>query len=200
MKYICKDCPKPCEIIVEDGSDTPMCCPYKLQWHAVNWHEVDETLQDKQLPKDTFDEAIKKYVEQYHNGPEKNALPDWCKVGEWVFDKDEQKYGKIEKFSAPGYVQVKYSDGNCVDNIQDEITPARLRPYTAEEMKALLGKVVGNEHGNMFLVTAFVADECEVCLDGVVYNADDLLECYTINGKPCGVLEHFDSEREEWIE
>jgi hypothetical protein len=46
----------------------------------------------------------------------------------------------------------------------------------------------------MFLVTAFVTgDGGEVCVDGVVYNADDLLECYTIDGHQCGVFEHLEN-------
>lgn len=127
-------------------------------------------------------------------------LPDWCKVGEWCYcGIGRNNYTKIKKVLAESILAGEY-DTYTADFVNSgKVLPARLRPYNAEEMRGLIGKVVGNEHGNIFLVTAFVADDGgEVCVDGVVYNADDLLECYTINDKPCGVLEHL--ENEEWVE
>jgi hypothetical protein len=125
-------------------------------------------------------------------------LPEWCKQGEWIYTSSEQ-YLKIEGISID-LQKIELSNGAIwsKQDIIDEAVPARLRLYNAEEMQGLIGKVVGNEHGNMFLITAFVAyDGGEVCADGVVYNADDLLETYTINGSPCGVLEHL--ENGEWV-
>lgn len=130
-------------------------------------------------------------------------LPNWCAVGGVVYSKDEKDYAKVQSLCTIGVnllflKENKHYQRNCA-YIKHECVQARLRPYNADEMRGLIGKVVGNEHGNMFLVTAFVTDdEGEVCVDGIVYNADDLLECYTINGKPCGVLEHL--EDGEWVE
>lgn len=132
-----------------------------------------------------------------------NQLPDWCKVGEWVYSKDEKDYARVQSLCTIG-VNLVFSNGSKHEQrsfayIQNECVKARLRTYNAEEMRGLLGKVVGNEHGNIFLVTAFVAvDGGEVCVDGIVYNADNLLECYTIDGKPAGVFEHL--ENGEWVE
>lgn len=129
-------------------------------------------------------------------------LPDWCKVD------------AIGWHKRCGYFKVTYIDDVSkrvdIQQVEDnskgylsfhtvcnETVQAHLRPYSAKEMQGLIGKVVSNERGDMFLVTAFVAaDGGGVCVDGVVYDANDLFECYTINGRPCGVLEHLDEEGE----
>ena len=105
-------------------------------------------------------------------------------------------YFKVDKVDGIFISGTDFSGSDYCVAIED-VRQAHPRPYNAEEMQGLIGKVVSNEHGNMFLVTAFVAvDGGEVCVDGIVYNADDLFECYNINGKPCGVLEHLDEKGE----
>lgn len=75
---------------------------------------------------------------------------------------------------------------------------ARLRPYNAEEMKALIGKVVENINFAHF-ITTFDKELQEVVSGSDGYSAKDLVEFgYTIDGQPCGVLEHI--EDGEWVE
>lgn len=142
-------------------------------------------------------EKVKALLLSLHDTTQVKELPDCYKVGEWVayYTDKGHKYFKIAKIELN---RLYSEDGKF--SLMCNVGQAHLRPYNADEMKALVGKVVSNEHGNMFLVTAFVADDGgEVCVNGVVYNAGDLLECYTIDGNPCGVLEHL-NENGEWEE
>ena len=256
VKYICKDCPDPCEITVADGSDVPSCCPFRLTWKAVNWHEASENLQDKPLPKltaEVFDRpdcpewakyaAVDEcgYVRLFSNSPwlgkscwnwskgevrqligvkfdasnwqksrikrpeEKYTLPEWCKVGEWMcYPNDEVSvvYLKISDI-ADGCVFAKEKNDLIAfsfDTFSKNAKPARLRPFNADEMKALMGKVI--EKGpSMHIVTGFenvFDNECMVHVNGCLYGANDLLRQFTINNKPAGVLEHL--ENGEWVE
>lgn len=195
MKYICKHCPKPCEIIVEDGSDTPMCCPYRLQWYAVNWHEVDETLQPtcNQLATDLQDKQ----------------LPDWCKRNGYVYD-SRNGYGKIKSVRddrSACYIEFDGGAGDFVPEAFAELKQARCRPYNADEMKLLVGKVLTYiKNDNLNMVTDYIneVDEddpsyhyCTVYVNGDHYVASELLDEFTINGSPCGVLEHL--ENGAWV-
>lgn len=136
--------------------------------------------------------------EQYHNGPEETTLPDWCKVGEWVY-LSNAKYYKIKKVDSYGII---LAGGIVIGkyDIHAEAVSARLRPYNAEEMKALVGKVI--EKGpSMHIVTGFenvFGNECMVNVNGCLYGANDLLRQFTIDNKPAGVLEHL--ENGEWVE
>ena len=141
--------------------------------------------------------------EQYGNAPEETKLPDWCKVGEWVYCTQTNNYGKIlsvdkekvnicippdETFYAKTNMMLKYG------------RTARLRPYNAEEMKALMGKVI-EEGPSMDIVTGFenvFDNECMVHVNGCLYGANDLLRRFTIDGQPCGKLVH--KEGDDWVE
>ena len=126
-------------------------------------------------------------------------LPDWCKVGEWCYCKDDDgndKYFKITETKG------EYLYGNDWDIAVSFTKPARLRPYNADELRGLVGKVVTNEEGNDYLCTVFnrATDNSVAVVDIDTWVcAEYMLEHgYTINGKPCGVLEHF--EKGEWVE
>ena len=133
-------------------------------------------------------------------------LPEWCKVGEWVYCTQTGNYGKIlsvdaeqvniqlssnETFSAKTNMMLKYGKA------------ARLRPYNADEMRGLVGKVVTTSSGrHCTLVTAckqeYSVIEPQVMLNKWLYATDLLNGGNTIDGKPCGKLEHF--ENGEWVE
>lgn len=121
-------------------------------------------------------------------------LPDWCKVGEWVY---------IHKIRA--YVRVAKTEGYLLFNNAghhvpyDDCKQARLRPYNAEEMRALMGKVI-KKGPSMHIVTGFenvFCNECMVHVNGCLYSANDLLRQFHIGNAPCGVLEHL--ENGEWV-
>ena len=81
---------------------------------------------------------------------------------------------------------------------------ARLRPYNADEMRGLVGKVVTTSSGrHCTLVTAYKQEysaiEPQVMLNKWLYATDLLNGGNTIDGKPCGVLEHL-NENGEWVE
>ena len=186
-------------------------CPEWAQWAAVDMNGIGTYFESKpSIPSwcPWWDRTIKHYSignfekwdssDWQHSLIERPArLPGWCKVGEWCFCLDDDgncKYFNITKIK-DNFI---YGEDWVID--YHFVKQARFRPYNAEEMQGIVGKVVGNERGGMFLVTTFIADDGgKVCVDSIAYKADALLYCYTINGKPCGVLEHL-SENGEWVE
>lgn len=146
------------------------------------------------------------YLSQVIKRPaKKSELPDWCKQGEWIYTSSEQ-YLKIEGISID-LQKIELSNGAIWNkqDIIDEAVPARLRPYNADEMKALLGKVVTEKEFDYYayLVTAYTAkldgkNLVAVGIDDAWVQSDDVLKLYTIDGKPCGILEHL--EYGEWVE
>ena len=125
------------------------------------------------------------------------TLPDWCKVGEWVYSIPAQKYDKIIAIQYLRIVtrEMKYTD----DYINDgNVVQARLRPYNKAEMKALVGKVL-DRNGDRGLVIAYDDDTNRVyLLLGAWFSADFIMKNHTIDGKPGGVLEHL--ENGVWVE
>lgn len=136
-----------------------------------------------------------------------DKLPDWCKVGEFVYDPNSKVYFKIKSINNESIVLQDPYNEDVVSNLYIEFfiaqnpTQAHLRPYNTKEMKALVGRTVAPDYGAVFLVTKFVdTDEGgEVCIDGIYYNNDRLLNGFTIDGNPCGKLEHL-NEKGEWVE
>jgi predicted kinase len=131
--------------------------------------------------------------------PEETTLPDWCEVGEWIYTSSEQ-YLKINGISID-LQKIKFSNGAVWSNqdIIDEAVQARLRPYTADEMQGLVGKVL---HGNDFDFSALIlyAEPNASTIETLHYSytAEELKQNYTIDGHPAGVLEHL--ENGEWVQ
>lgn len=135
-------------------------------------------------------------------------LPDWCKVDAMGWHK------------RCGYFKITYIDDVSkrvdIQQVEDrsegylsfhtvcnETVQARLRPYNADEMKALVGKVVTTSSGrHCTLVTAckqeYSSIQPQVMLNKWLYATDLLNGGNTIDGKPCGKLEHL--ENGEWVE
>lgn len=138
---------------------------------------------------------------------EKSSLPDWCKVGEWVYYPEEMGHGVYLKISEikTGFVHAKEKDDYdpwrmSYKHICEHAKPARLRPYNAEEMKPLVGRVLnGSSQSNpfSFLVVYAEGDGSFVESHRFRYTAKELKGYFTIKGKPCGVLEHL--EEGEWV-
>lgn len=131
-----------------------------------------------------------------------NGLPDWCKVGEWVYYEPRSAYCKIEQM-CDGFM-LRFINGNSTAIPRCDvktIKQARLRPYSADEMKALVGRVVTNAEGNDYLCTAFkrATDNSVAVVDIDTWvGATYILEHgYTVDSKQCGVLEHL--ENGEWV-
>ena len=131
------------------------------------------------------------------------SLPDWCKVGELVYYIPFAKYCKIEQMDSGFMLRFANGDSTAIP-IQDvcNLAQAKPRPYNEYELRGLVGKVVTNEEGNDYLCTAFnrATDNSVAVVDIDTWVcAEYMLEHgYTIDGKQCGVLEHF--EKGEWVE
>lgn len=138
------------------------------------------------------------------------SLPEWCKEGEWVYYFDEvegHSYQKIDKIDGKYiYFYKKFDSSKPSDPfVSDRVVysvfientkQARLRPYNAEEMRGLVGKVVENGVRAM-LVLSYRKDLNKILTDDRSLYAEQILTDCTIDGKPCGVLEHL--ENGEWV-
>lgn len=139
-------------------------------------------------------------------------LPEWCKVDAICWHK------------RCGYFKITYIDDVSkrvdIQQVEDtsrgyfsfnticnEVKQARLRPYNAEEMRGLVGKVIEVEPGHFSLclrvkgLWADFLDDCDNEDDRariISYDCDMLKHRNTIDGQPCGVLEHL-NEKGEWV-
>lgn len=170
-------CFKPCYAECE-GED---CAPDKCLFSAFRiptWERVPDEPEQNQKQK------------------QETTLPDWCKVGAWVYSIPAQKYDKIiavQYFRIVTREEMKYTG----DYINDgNVVQARLRPYNAEEMKALVGKVLEHD-GNASLVIVYLGNGL-LRVGTKWVSAERLIEeGYTIDGKPCGKFEHI-NDSGEW--
>ena len=152
-----------------------------------------------------------KLVQNEPEQKQENTLPDWCRVGEWVYDPSGNLYAKVGKMDASllgadSHIVMHYvAEGGSATlpyaMVRHRLNPARLRPYNAEEMRGLVGKVIETEN-TADLIIAY--DRVMGKVRKAVFNcwccADELLKAnFTIDGKPCGVLEHLD-DNGEWVE
>ena len=125
-------------------------------------------------------------------------LPDWVEVGGYVYD-PRNGYGKIVSGSVKScYIEFDGGAGDFVPEAFAELKQARLRPYNAEELRGLVGKVL--QYGrHTSLVTMYNGNVDDVFVgDGDWFSASVLLKECTLDGNPAGVLEHL--EDGEWKE
>ena len=126
-------------------------------------------------------------------------LPDWCKVGEWIYSAGgEHKYAKITSVRGD-WIFTDVNGGYSANFINEgNVSQARLRPYYSEEMRELVGKLIYTAEGKVFLVMSYQPDT--VFFGEVLHTAEGLIQPgYTFpDGSPCGVLEHL--EDGAWVE
>lgn len=130
-------------------------------------------------------------------------LPEWCKVGEWVYYNDSligDTYAKVKEITDKAVIVAgRMGDVVLARNDIQSADPARLRQYNSDEMRSLVGKVLKDNDDNLFLATSYLPHRGGLLIGGYYYNAGELLDGgLTIDGKPCGVLEH--QEDGEWVE
>lgn len=160
----------PCILDVgEDTNRLPKMCPYGV--NGTIWHEVKEAVTDC------------------------NQLPVWCKVGAIIYNTDNLTYFEVAK------IDNSVIHGRCIESgiYEYEIkhfAQARKRPYNAEEMRGLLGKVIVDGESEFF-VSAYYG-EVKYLAAGLFceFDAQSLMRC-SCDGKPCYVLEHL--ENGEWV-
>lgn len=124
--------------------------------------------------------------------PAKTHLPDWCKVGEWVYQRLNKKYIQIGNLDMAHLAMLE------ADIKNGATVQACKRPFNDKEMKALVGKVIEDED-EVNLVSCFHKDTGKIETDYESYDAESLKNStFTIDGKPCYKLEHL--ENGEWVE
>lgn len=173
-KFECKMCTKPCILKVEDNAFSPSWCPYGKR--RANWQAVKE---DKEI----------------------KGLPEWVKECAIGYDNEQERYFEVTNVSENG-VDIEFPIGICATLSYSDMqncSEARKRPFNAEEMRGLIGKVIRADFV-YYLVHTYLEYKGGKVLIGNEnhYNADGLMG-FTVDGKPCYVLEH-KNEKGEWVE
>jgi hypothetical protein len=181
-KFECTSCThRKCTCELEDTlCSPPQNCINKYVSFIPNWHEVKEETTTKS-----------------------SQLPDWCKVGEWVYNVEKKQYQTIslingtvtcKNIDSEGCTQYGYGAfmGDCVE--------ARKRPFNAEEMQGLVGKVIETKN-QIAIVIGYIKNSNRILLGNDNFlSAEQLINLEaTSNCKPCYVLEH-KNEKGEWVE
>lgn len=125
------------------------------------------------------------------------ALPEWCKVGAWVWVKSAKSYEKIAEIY-DSKIAIKHFFLN-VEAIGKTVFQARVRPWTFEE--APFWVKAKDKNGKFELLRLHVEDSGNFFFRYHGYTderADFFAENFTqLDGSPCGVLEHL--EGGEWV-
>lgn len=196
IKYKCEYCGGHCELIVRHNEDKlPYGCPF------------DPSRIKKEVKKETTTKTsrLPKLTAKVFKRPAK-ALPDWCKVGRCGYDNEQERYFEVTNIDKK-WVDIEYLDdgigATCDYSDIQKCSEARKRPYNAEEMKALVGKIITSTDGDVSIITDYSPHSAEYNVASIYFiggwsTADELLKYnYTIDGKPCYVLEHLESG--EWV-
>lgn len=181
-KYICEclDGARKCTHETPGFSAPTLCC---VRAHATcHWRRVED-----QKPK----------------------LPEWCKVGAWVWFSGAKDIGY-----EPGYLKITDVGYNGMENVIDAegdgiismplsvVKQARLRPWNDDEMKSKVGKVFEMENGDLTFCLGYRMDRGALYFAGkgpFAYSAKILVESdWELDGLPCGVLEHKNGNG-EWV-
>ena len=140
---------------------------------------------------------------------QKPKLPEWCKVGAWVWFSGAKDIGY-----EPGYLKITDVGYNGMENVIDAegdgiismplsvVKQARLRPWTYEEAPETL-KVI-DKHEPKRIVCLFLASKNKnsvqyTTLPAWYIDTKTLMDKYMqLDGSPCGVLEH-KNDQGEWV-
>lgn len=184
-KFECKYCKKNCILTVKEHDMQLRLCPYSSFPLYANWHEVKEDSAEN---------------EQFGNSEQ---LPDWVKVGAIGYDDMNNEYFEVIEVNNDSF-RAKYIDSSdsCSGLYFNEFcSEARKRPFNEKEMRALVGKKIEHEN-NAHIVVSYtilcgftpylkIGEHWQTAIHLMNNN-------YTIDGKPCYVLEHL--ENGEWVE
>lgn len=140
---------------------------------------------------------------------QKPKLPEWCKVGAWVWFSGAKDIGY-----EPGYLKITDVGYNGMENVIDAegdgiismplsvVKQARLRPWNDDELKSKVGEVFEMGNGDLTLCLGYQRDRGALYFAGkgpFAYPAKTLAESdWKLDGLPCGVLEHT-NDQGEWV-
>lgn len=184
--YKCNACAF-CECIINDSLNDPyginkLSCP--LQLDNYEWKLVEDNTGKVGYP-----------IEN------KKELPDWVENGAYGY---HEEYGYI-RLSVIGDTE---SEAHIVDtnesiNVDNEgffngrIVEAQYHPFTDDELKSMVGKIVTTADGAISLVTDY--ENGGVYIYGGWFDSDHLAESrWEFEGKSCQVLKHRNSKG-EWV-
>ncbi len=127
-------------------------------------------------------------------------LPEWCRVGKWVYHPRLNQRGQIVDFRDGGKkVFIKYPDHSpCSIPYISEVKPLTLIPWDDSTLPSLPFCVKFKKGGKNFRTTVVSASISGVWLGGVTnaISYDELSnECEMLDGSPCGVLEVVENEQ-----
>lgn len=147
--------------------------------------------------------------------PAEKRLPNWCKIGAWVWHKPHNAFAKITSITE-NYVEWKYippvqygngtvqSTAGNIRYMAEDLSHAYVRPWTFEEAPVLLK--VRNRNGEfdiLYLEYQSADDGADQFMYFSQRNEEDLVlgtvaeEFIQLDGSPCGVLEVRNSIQEK---
>lgn len=141
---------------------------------------------------------------------QKPELPEWCKIGAWVWFKGDKDTGY-----EPGYLKITDVGYNGIENVINAegdgiismplsvVKEARLRPWTYKEAPETLKVISKCEPEQMiclFLASRNKHSVQYTTLPAWYIDVKILMDKYLqLDGSPCGVFEH-KNENGEWVE
>jgi hypothetical protein len=120
-------------------------------------------------------------------------MPKWCKVGQWVMTEDGS-VGEITGVNGKYLSILEPGEDDWGGIIYTRVKPIRFRPYSYDEAKGLLGKVMESSY-NGYPESEIVTRVSRTAPDGAIAingtHFDWLTKEYnaTIDGVPVGVPE-----------
>lgn len=137
---------------------------------------------------------------------QKPKLPEWCKVGAWVWFSGAKDIGY-----EPGYLKITDVGYNGIENVINAegdgiismplsvVKEARLRPWNDDELKSKVGKVFEDDAENPTLCFRYQRGNETLHFAGKIMSSESLSESdWKLDGSPCGVLEH-KNEQGDWV-
>ena len=133
--------------------------------------------------------------------PAKEELPDWCRVGKWVYYIPLTEYCKIEQMNE-GFM-LRFIDGDSTAipfKDINNLAQVNQRPFNEKEMQGLVGKVFTTVNGDASIATDFDIVLKALCIYGEWFKNKELVDSvWQLDGKPCYKLEHL-NDKGEWVE
>lgn len=127
-----------------------------------------------------------------------NRIPSWFKEGAYVWLICALDYDQIYAIDTHHrtFECRKYGTFDFDEILEENINAARLRPFTADELKNTLGEIIIDHDNALHIITDYSVEDGRpvVWFAGGRKNcsAEQLREFRFISGKLCGVLERMD--------
>ena len=179
MKYQCEKCgnPEPCVKFDDIGGSGGHLFEISAQWREVCVSQPNKN--------------------------EKKPLPEWAKVGAWVYlDKPYCFFGQIRSFKPNGYVEIYCPESkNCGAVETGCLRPACVRPWNNDELRQKVGQVFEGFSGELHLCLGYseLSGTPSLYMAGYrseLFSAKWLLKWnWKFNNKPCGTLYVAEAEK-----